>query len=828
MPLLTTSVPNLSQGVSQQPDNLRYPGQGETQINAYSSVVDGLVKRPNTDFIKKLLNFDQTNVTSGDIDKSFIHFINRDANNQHLLVVPPSSSAQAVKVYNLSGTSEDSFGVFSTDNTTSNTFSTYSYLSTANPREDLKALTIADTTYILNKSKTVAHTTSDKSTKIQGTGVQQEALVFVKQGAYSTTYTITFIKADGTAVPATTTTPAGTGAGSDAITTELKSKIDGNSDLDDVGFHQDGSVLKIVVPQGWLITVSDSIANTGLGLVFGEVNSITDLPLKCFHGFRVKVKGDTELVQDDYYVKFKIKDLDSTATGSTLTLTNGGNDTIVNSFGEGSWEEDVGYDVYTKLDADTLPLKLTPAVNHAGYVLTTDTWGERVVGDDNTNAMPSFVANTISDIFFFKNRLGFLSSQNIIFSEADTYNNFFRTTALTLLDGDPIDVGVSHTKVSLLKNAIPYQEKLILFSPQSQFVLRGTDLLTPKTVNISPVTEYNVTDKVKPLALGNFIYFPFERGDYQGVYEFFVDENTDTFDASEVTSHVPKYIPTTVRHLVGSATEDVIVATTTNKKHLYVYKYFWQGKEKVQSSWSRFEFKNDILGADFINSNLYLVMDDGTNAYIEKIPMEAGVVDAGKSYRILLDARIEGTVLTNSYDNGTKLTTITNIPYDPQGAVLYTTSGQRIVVTKVDANTGTVPFDVSDNAFFIGFEYNMEYQFSAQTLKQPTERGGKSTSNFTYQTLRHGAIDYADTGHFTVEVTPLYRDTYSYVYNPTNLGADSVIGSLVLDSGSFRYPIHAKHDEATIKITSSSALPAQILAAEFESFVNPRSQRYGG
>jgi hypothetical protein len=139
-----------------------------------------------------------------------------------------------------------------------------------------------------------------------------------------------------------------------------------------------------------------------------------------------------------------------------------------------------------------------------------------------------------------------------------------------------------------------------------------------------------------------------------------------------------------------------------------------------------------------------------------------------------------------------------------------------------------VPVDVSDGAFFIGFEYNMEYQFSAQTLKQPTERGGKSSSNFTHQTLRNGAIDYADTGHFTVEVTPLYRDTYNYVYNPTHLGADSVIGSLVLDSGSFRFPIHAKHDEATIKIKSSSALPAQILAAEFESFITPRSQRYGG
>ena len=122
----------------------------------------------------------------------------------------------------------------------------------------------------------------------------------------------------------------------------------------------------------------------------------------------------------------------------------------------------------------------------------------------------------------------------------------------------------------------------------------------------------------------------------------------------------------------------------------------------------------------------------------------------------------------------------------------------------------------------------MEYEFSSQTLKQPTERGGKSTSNFTHQTLRNGAIEYADTGHFTVEVTPLYRDTYSYVYNPTNLGADSVLNALVLDSGSFRFPIHSKHDEATIKIKSSSALPAHILAAEFESFVTSRSRRYGG
>ena len=51
MPLLHTSIPNLAQGVSQQPDNLRYPGQCDEQINAWSTVVEGLVKRPNSRFL---------------------------------------------------------------------------------------------------------------------------------------------------------------------------------------------------------------------------------------------------------------------------------------------------------------------------------------------------------------------------------------------------------------------------------------------------------------------------------------------------------------------------------------------------------------------------------------------------------------------------------------------------------------------------------------------------------------------------------------------------------------------------------------------------------
>jgi len=333
---------------------------------------------------------------------------------------------------------------------------------------------------------------------------------------------------------------------------------------------------------------------------------------------------------------------------------------------------------------------------------------------------------------------------------------------------------------------------------------------------------------------------------------------------------------------VGTPSEDVIVATSSsNLKHLFIYKYFWQNKEKIQSSWSRFEFADDIVGAGFIDSDLYLVTKDGTKTNLERMSMESGAVDTGKDYAILLDRRVPSTDLSSSYSAVTKLTTVTTMPYDPVNSVVYTAVGGRYAITRVSSSSFTIDGDpasivknggtvyrctaahtssavtepgvggswasywatttdftsatawstgremISQNDFYVGLEYTMEYTFSTQTLKQPTERGGKATSNFTYQTLRNGAIDYSDTGHFTVEVTPLYRDTYNYAFNPATLGASSLLGSLVVDSGSFRFPIHAKHDEATIKVKSSSALPAKLLAAEFESFVTPRSRRYG-
>ena len=83
MPLINTSVPNLIQGVSQQPDTLKYDGQCKEQINAYSSVADGLKKRPNANLVK----YDATEIG----ENAFVHTINRSESEKYLMVITPST-----------------------------------------------------------------------------------------------------------------------------------------------------------------------------------------------------------------------------------------------------------------------------------------------------------------------------------------------------------------------------------------------------------------------------------------------------------------------------------------------------------------------------------------------------------------------------------------------------------------------------------------------------------------------------------------------------------------------------------------------------------------
>ena len=177
MPLLVNSVPNLAQGVSQQPDNLRFPGQCDEQINAWATVVEGLVKRPPTEYTKKI------NSSSTNADKLFTHFVKRSEQNKYCVAV----SLGGIGVINVADGTQVSIAVTSIANSYLSLGGHASLGAVANPLSDLRALTVADYTFLVNKNRTVVRSTADAQ---KSDVPKDEALIVVKLGDYEKAYSI--------------------------------------------------------------------------------------------------------------------------------------------------------------------------------------------------------------------------------------------------------------------------------------------------------------------------------------------------------------------------------------------------------------------------------------------------------------------------------------------------------------------------------------------------------------------------------------------------------------------------------------------------------------
>jgi len=845
MALINTSLPNLIQGVSQQPDTLRFDGQCDEQINALSSVTDGLKKRPNARFIKQL---ESTALADG----AFVHFINRDKQERYVLII----NNNILKVYNIfTGATVDSETINSGD---------YLHIAdTTKPRDIFKALTVNDNTFILNTTKKVGR----EDTKSAALSADNRAIVFVKQGDFRTEYTIELTHSNGKIFRATylsgkqstagisnakaragyiafklkgalsnaTSTVGSTAISSLFTLTDIPSETyatasdnnlteeeDAGDDTDGTGYYQNFFTITSDDGSDFKIKISDSKANKALGVVYKEVDSISDLPKLSANNHRVKVRGSVEDNEDDYYVKFQTND------GSSI--------------GNGGYIEDVGFDEFTSLDSATLPFKL---VNTAPNTFTFGacTWTAKQVGDADTNPFPSFFdldtsdtqdpkkkgTRTLSNIFFYKNRLGFLSEGSVILSESGEYFNFFRTTVRSLLDSDPIDVNVASTKVTKLKSAVGFQENLILFGERGQFVLRGGELLTPKTVSITPITNFETDTSTTPLELGSYIYFPFTRGSFSGMREFTVNANVDTYDSVEITSHVPQYIPANIIDVAGSTSENAIcVLSSTDTNSIYIYKYYWEGNQKVLASWSKFTFAFTILGFEFIESVLFIVATKNGATQLLKMPLEEKLIDTGASFNTYLDMRVEGVVNSSGV---VVVDSVANLPYTPENTdtvQVYTresgsTKAGALLPCTVNGNVVTVDSSHDTTPVYVGIKYTMSYTFSEQLFRQRANQKN-SPSGYQRHFLKGGTLFFDDTSSFKVEVTPKARQTYTNVFT-SNIVGSTVVGTLPIESGSFSFPIMSSAKDTEIKLINETGLPSNFQSAEFESFIHSRSRR---
>lgn len=783
MALISGTIPNFINGVSQQAVSLRLASQAEEQVNGLASVADGFKKRPPAVHIARLMN--SLGYTPG------THFIDRDATERYIVTFKNGD----LLVHALDGTAK-----------TVNFPNGKTYLNTAAPSTDIVALTVADYTFIANK--TVA-------TALSGTLSPSrpfEALVNIKEGNYGRKYQINVNGVNA----GSTTMPTG-GTPSDVVyldTTNIIVALIADITTQAVltsgnGYTTtaSGNVLHIQRTSDFTISVDDGFAGKAASVAKGSIQSFADLPAKGVPtGVVIQITGDGTNQFDDYYVKFDGKVwVECVKPSSTLTF-----------------------------DAATMPHVLVREADGT-FTFREATWDNRAAGDDTSNGAPSFVGKTISDITFHKNRLGFVSDENTVLSSAGKFFNFWRTTVTALLDGDPVDIGVNHPQVSKIRHAVPYGDSLTLFSDKTQFALTSQGLLTAKTASISPTTALPASVYAKPVLAGESLYFLADTGNSTKLYEYTLNAEIQKLVGAEMTAHASHYIPSGISDLTGSIKHSLLAIRTSGAPtKLYIYQWVVQGTQRLQSAFHSWDFGTgrNVVGARVIDSDIYALIDDSAGLWLEHVNIDPARNDANFSYWVALDRRVHSdNVAAPSYDAGNDRTSYT-LPYTVPATIVaaYALDGTgtfRGMTADVDSFTGTtlrLKGNTTTQKFYFGIPYRFRSVLTKLLPKKQARNGETVIADGRLQVRYIQLVHAANCVNLVALIKRKGRADYEFVIGSYLLGTDETDKAPQGAEGVARVPVMANAETTTIEFYSDSHIPCTLISAEWEGQLHVKAR----
>lgn len=790
MALVSKVIPSFHNGISQQPSVLRLDTQYEDSVNGYATLVDGMGKRPPSEHLAVL----SSNASSN----SFVHTINRDSSEQYIVCIT-GVPEEPIEIYKLPEGTKctvaigyfDSADLFHADLTKS------AYLTSTGTKtalESFKATTIADYTVITNNTKVAAMSaTTDDTFKYEG-------LAVISKGVAGTSYYITVngITASYTSGDTTAYDTYRTSTIASNLATQLTSGLGASYIV-----ALTGSTIYVTKVDGtdFTMSVTDSWGDQATKMIKGNCQNFTDLPGKAFDGVYVEITGNPQEENDNYWVQY------SSDTGTKT----------------GVWQEVVKPGLANTIDGTTMPHKLIRSGVNT-FQFGSFYWSKRKVGDTLTAPEPSFIGNTVNDVFFYRNRLGLLSSENIILSQASEYFNFFPTSVTLVLDDDPIDLAVSTNEVSTLYNAAPFNTFLLAFGDQQQFQIGSGDaLLTSKTMKADATTHFSNERDCKPAPAGSNVYFASPRGNFSAIREYFVQPGSLTNDAADVTAHVTQLVPKDVIKIAASSSLDtVLVLSEQQRDTLYVYKYFWNGDEKAQSAWFKWTFDGTIINMDMLDTSLYLLIQRDSSVCLERIKIEKEVTGT-LPYRVYLDRQV---AVVGTYNSNTGYTTWT-LPYSDDSLidnfrVIRSDDGNMIhLIEKVSNTSLKAPGDYSGIQCYIGTTYIHSHVFSEWHIKSGNTNVGVQQGRLLIRTL---TLTFSDTGYFKLQVTPEGRPMKYKTFNAVVLG-QYYVGTPALYSETKRFDIVSRSDKTKIELVNDSHLPAWFHSGSFEGTFIARSQQ---
>ena len=920
---VTQTIPQYSAGISEQPDNLKFPGQVVESINAIPDVTKGLFKRPGA---ARIGADALANVQSGG---AYFHYYRDDNEGSYIGQVAADGQLRMWKADGDNAGAAQTI-VYGTGGQTA----IQNYLATSDP-ENLQFLTINDTTFVSSRDSSNANTlvgttgttdatpdahfaflellrtengrqyglnlynsssttTFTRATRIKvqshtldesdgtghcpsiGTGVfsvdsgSKTNLIFRitalgQQGVspnysassngpggnnYRCSYNVEIVLLHGGEGWTTgdTTTVTLEGANYTVVVEDHEStSVKANLKLvrpEPTPFDADTAVTADTILGGILAELPTGITGTVIGtgmylssanafnvevveddlmrVMQSSVNDVTRLPNQCKHGYIVKVSNSRMADEDDYYVRF-----------------DGENDRD----GSGSWSECAKPGIPKTLTNMPLVIQRTALANPgtstevATFTIKQFTYADRLIGDELTNPLPSFVNKRINKVLFFRNRLVFLSGENVVTSRPGTLGepDFFSESALTISSSDPIDISAASTFPSELFDGIAINTGLVVFSTNQQFLLASDDtVLNPDTAKLRSISTFNYNKDIAPISLGTTIGYV----DNSGKFSRFNEMANIAREGEPVVVEVSKIVPTTLPKdidLLTNSRENGIILFAKNGSTdciVYGYKYLNVADKRQQAAWFKWKLNNPIIYHFIIDDEYYFLDSD---YYLQKIRLVQTTEDPSivqDNVDFLLHVDNHTTVSGGSFNSTTNLTTFSGVSW----LNTVTTPNYELVV--IDTNTAstrvgryakatvsgtsfTLPGNWSGVTLTIGYIYDYEVQFP--TFYPMKMAGNKPESDVNSSLVLHRIkLHFGKIGLYETTLKRVGKNDYTEVYESTELDEYDASDAPYLEEFIKTVPVYEKNTNVEITLKSTHPAPATLRALSWEGDYSPR------
>jgi len=512
----------------------------------------------------------------------------------------------------------------------------------------------------------------------------------------------------------------------------------------------------------------------------------------------------------------------------------GASDDYVIKWDGQTWTETVLPGIKTDFDTSTLPYILTRTSLNT-FSFAPAPWTSRISGIDGTTGTsrrPSFVAQKISNLFFYKNRLGFLSEDNVIMSQPLEFFNFWRNSSLTTTDADPIDLTASSLDDVSLFAVQPMIQGLVLFGTREQFVMTAgnTGVLTPSTASISSISQHEINKLVEPVLLRDKIYFTARANSYSRVMSMLTQGDDNSPLVEDVSKIVTTWLPNNLNRIISSNQNNFIGMFDNTKNYIYFLKSLSNDSQRPLNTWFKWEMSGKVIACFMEQDAVQIAVSANgkvnmLTAYINP-NIDSPLVQSNDG--VLTNPSLDYMhTPTKSYNASTGLTTLTSSSVDPLNSEwspvaieTYTgnsANGKFYRLTKVTNTTYTTDENLTNTTVQLGFTF--PYSVNLPKIYFRTGESSDFTASLTISRIKFAM---GKTGAIGFELKPRGSKDFIDVGEVEQSNWYLLDAAPIDDERMFTLPIHQRNDNFDVRLTSDSPYPVSLLSMTWEGQYSPR------